>query len=101
MTLLTKSNFMKYLDCPVTLWVERHRPDLEPPRTPDVEQRLAMGREVDDYSRKLFNGGVEVAGYNHEGARNTRKLVAEGEKILFQPTAVAGNITCRADILEK
>ena len=92
---------MKYLDCPVTLWVERHRPDLEPPRTPDVEQRLAMGREVDDYSRKLFNGGVEVAGYNHEGARNTRKLVAEGEKILFQPTAVAGNITCRADILEK
>ncbi|OGF76454.1 hypothetical protein A2926_02575 [Candidatus Giovannonibacteria bacterium RIFCSPLOWO2_01_FULL_44_40] len=99
--MLTKTDFMKYMECPVGLWMEKHRPDLIPEDTPEVRRVLEMGREVDDFSRKLFEGGVEVAGYNQEGWQNTKKLIESGVKILYQPTVVADPITCRADILEK
>jgi len=99
--MLTKTDFMKYLECPVGLWMEKHRPELLPEETPDVRRVLEMGREVDDFSRKLFPGGATVSGFNRQGWENTQRLMKGGEKILFQPTAVAGNIACRADILEK
>ncbi len=99
--MLTKTDFMKYMECPVYLWMAKHRPELIPEDTPEIRRVLEMGREVDDFSRKLFEGGVEVKGYNQEGWENTQKLVADGAKILFQPTVVADTLTCRADILEK
>lgn len=92
---------MKYVECPVYLWMAKHKPELIPEDTPEVRRILEMGREVDDFSRKLFSGGVEVEGYNQEGWQNTQKIIADGAKILFQPTVVAGELTCRADILEK
>ncbi|PIR42005.1 MAG: hypothetical protein COV30_00615 [Candidatus Yanofskybacteria bacterium CG10_big_fil_rev_8_21_14_0_10_37_15] len=99
--MLTKSDFMKYVECPVYLWMTKHRPDLLPEDTPEKGRILEMGREVDDFSRKLFPGGVEVGGYNQEGWQNTQKITADGAKTLFQPTVVAGELTCRADILER
>ena len=99
--MLTKTDFMKYVECPVYLWMLKHRPDLLPEDTLELRRILEMGREVDDFARKLFLGGAEVKGFNREGWQNTQKLMASGAEILFQPTAVADPITCRADILEK
>ena len=45
--MLTKSDFMKYTECPVGLWMEKHRPDLIPEDTPEVRRILEMGREAD------------------------------------------------------
>lgn len=98
---LTKSDFMKYVECPVYLWMAKHQPELLPKDTPEKRRILEMGREVDDYSRKLFAGGVEVEGYNQEGWQNTQKVMASGATTLFQPTVVAGELTCRADIFKK
>lgn len=92
---------MKYVECPVYLWMAKHQPELLPEDTPEKSRILEMGREVDDFSRKLFKNGVGVEGYNQEGWQNTQKSMAGGTKILFQPTVVAGELTCRADILEK
>lgn len=83
------------------LWISKHRPELLPEETPDVTRIMEMGREVDDFSRKLFRGGVEVKGFNHQGWRNTQMLMSSEAEILFQPTAVTVDITCRADILER
>ena len=92
---------MKYLECPLGLWMQKNMPELIPEDTIDVKRVMEMGREVDDFSRKLFDGGVEVKGYNHAGWQNTQKCMAGDAEVLFQPTAVAGDITCRADILER
>lgn len=99
--MLTKTDFMKYIECPVYLWMAKHRPELLPEDTDEKRRILEMGREVDDFSRKLFADGIEVEGYNQEGWQNTQKTIADGIKILFQPTIVAGELTCRADILKK
>jgi hypothetical protein len=97
--MLTKTNFMQYMECPIYLWLVKHRPDLIPEDTPETERIFAMGNEVDDLARKLFTGGVEVKGFNMQGWQNTQKLMAGPDKIFFQPTVVAGPLTCRADIL--
>lgn len=92
---------MKYMECPVGLWMSKHRPDLIPDDTPEVRRILEIGREVDEFSRKLFKGGAEVKGYNQEGWQNTKKIMAGDAKTLFQPTVVADELTCRADIVER
>ncbi len=99
--MLTKTDLMRYMKCPVYLWLAKHRPDLIPPNTPETERIFAMGREVDDLARELFPGGVEVKGYNREGWQNTQKAMQGLVKTLYQPTVVAGDLSCRADILTK
>lgn len=99
--MLTKSDFMHYIKCPAYLWLSKHMPDLLPEDTPELERIFAMGREVDELSRKLFLDGVEIKGYNQEGWENTKKTMARDGKVLFQPTVVADPLTCRADILTK
>jgi len=99
--MLTKTNFMNYIECPTYLWLSKHMPDLLPEDTPELERIFAMGREVDELSKKLFADGVEVKGYNQEGWENTKKAFIRKDKVLFQPTVVADPLTCRADILTK
>lgn len=98
--MLTKSNFMKYIECPMYFWLSKHRPELIPENTPELERIFATGREVDDLARNLFLNGVEVGGYNREGWANTKQAMAKTPAVLFQPTAVTDdNLSCRADIL--
>ena len=92
---------MNYIECPIYLWLSKHRPDLIPAITPEKERLFAIGREVDELSKKLFPGGTGVQGYNEEGWSNTQKTMKDGAKVLFQPTVVADPLTCRADILTK
>ena len=83
------------------LWLKKYRPELIPENTPETRRILEMGREVDLLSRQLFPGGIEAEGFNYEGWQNTKKLIDNGAKIIFQPTVIAGALTCRADILTK
>nr|MCX6782037.1 DUF2779 domain-containing protein [Candidatus Magasanikbacteria bacterium] len=99
--MLTKSQFMNYVKCPVYFWLAKHRPDLIPEDTAATQRLFAMGKEVDLLSRQLFSGGVETAGFNQEGWENTQALLAGSAKVIFQPTAVAEPLTCRADILTR
>ena len=99
--MLTKTDFKNYIKCAAFLWLSKHEPNLLPDEDPEMERMAKMGREVDELAKKLFPGGFGIKGYNQEGWENTKKAMADGEKILFQPTAVADPITCRADILTK
>lgn len=100
--MLSKSDFRSYLECPCLLWLEKRRPDLLPPDfNADLQHVFEEGRKVDVESRKLFPGGFEVAGFVKEGWKNTRKALDGGHDVLFQPTAVAGELHCRADILTR
>src|SRR3989338_11577754 len=98
--MLTKSSFMKYVKCPVYLWLSKHRPDLLPEETPELRRRFEIGKEVDGLARNLFPNGVEVKGYNRKGWINTKKAMIKKPAVLFQPTAVTNdNLSSRADIL--
>ena len=99
--MLTKSAFMQYYECPIAFWLAKHRPDLLPAVSPATQRIFDMGKEVDVLAHQLYPDGVEAAGFNREGWRSTQKLIAGSAQVIFQPTAVAEPLTCRADILTR
>ncbi|OGZ66655.1 MAG: hypothetical protein A2822_00460 [Candidatus Staskawiczbacteria bacterium RIFCSPHIGHO2_01_FULL_41_41] len=90
---------MNYLECPMYLWLSKNRPELLPEDDAEKERILAAGREVDEFAKKLFPKAIEIKGYNEIGFEQTQKALAQNPKALFQPTAVAGELAARADIL--
>lgn len=97
--MLTKTDFNNYLECPMYLWLSKHRPELLPEDDAEKQRILAAGRQVDEFAKKLFPRGVEIKTYNQAGWEETQRAILDGANILIQPTAVEGNLAARADIL--
>lgn len=97
--MLTKSQFMAYMRCPVGLWLIKNRPDLVPAVDVETKRSFAMGNEVDMLAKQLFPSGTEISGYNHTGWENTQKAILNGAQIMFQPTAVTRDLSAKADIV--
>ncbi len=97
--MLTKSQFMAYVRCPVELWLLKYRPDLVPLVDSETKRIFAMGNEVDLIARQLFPGGTEISGYNLTGWENTKSAINKGSMVLFQPTAITKDLSAKADIL--
>jgi len=100
-SMLTKSNFIKFLDCSCQLWLIKQRPELLPPVEAWLQRIFDEGNKVDVFAKKLFPKGVEIGGFNETGAKNTKKVMAEGATVMFQPTFTGNGITCRSEILVK
>ena len=99
--MLSKSSFTQFLRCSCELWLYKQRPDLAPAFDADTLRAFATGNEVDAWAMKLYPKGVNVMGFGKAGAVNTENAITEGAKVLLQPTFMAGEITCRADILKR
>ena len=99
--MLTKSNFIRFLECSCQLWLIKQRPDLLPEIDAALQRIFDEGNKVDVFAKNLFPNGVEISGFNETGARNTKAAIESGAKVLFQPTFGKDGLTCRCDILVK
>lgn len=103
---LSKSQYLKGLQCPLSLWLAFYRRDIEPEQDPAREARLKEGREIGEWAKKLFPGGAEVKAAFFDpatGAAETRQLADAGKTIIFEATAIhpGDKSHARADILQK
>lgn len=100
MPLLTKSRFIRYLQCPRYLWLGDHD-EGELDLSSDLEQeRMAEeGEKVEVWARKLFPKGKRIASFHEAGARDTKQAMEKGAKVLYQATAIGGGLLAMADIL--
>lgn len=90
----TKSDYLKYLQCPKLAWLNRNRPDLISQETKDsFTDIMESGYEVEQYAYKLFPEGQLV-----KDRLDTEKLMQKGG-VIFQPTIIGGKLYCRADII--
>jgi hypothetical protein len=55
---LSKSLYMRGLQCHKSLYLDRHRPELRGEAAPELEALWASGHEVGVYAHMLFPGGV-------------------------------------------
>ncbi|MYB56540.1 MAG: DUF2779 domain-containing protein [Gemmatimonadetes bacterium] len=98
---LSKSKIMAGRQCEKRLWLEMYRSDLIEYGS-DVEQRFAVGDNVNDVARAQYPDGVLVS-YDHgaEGAvEDTRRLLSEQPCTpIFEATFKAQNVLVRVDIL--
>jgi len=105
-SMLSKSQFIKGQQCTKALWYSRNRKDLTPPTDAAKQAMFSAGNEVGEWAKKCFEGGVEVTTPYfkvQEGAEATKALLAAGNSIIFEATAIhpEDGTYSRIDILRK
>lgn len=99
--MITKSNYMQFLRCTCELWVMKQRKDLAPPIDAALQRLFDEGNKVDAFAQKLFPKGVSVDGFGTSAAQKTKQAIDSGATVLFQPTFLTKDLSCRGDILVK
>jgi hypothetical protein len=103
--IISKSQYLRGLQCPKALWLHRNRPDLKPEVSPTLQHRFDSGHEVGLLAQKCFDGGVEVVEEYHKfeaTTRSTREAVAENPPAIFEAAACSPDSAySRIDILKK
>ena len=102
--MLSKTLYMRGLQCPKSLWLDRKQPEVRTPPLPGLIARWEAGNEVGLYAQQLFPGGVEIPYDGHTKVRQldaTGELLANGAQTIYEATFSFGGVFVRADILQK
>lgn len=98
-SLLSKTNFLRGLQCYKYLWTVAHEPRIIPLPDAATQFTFDQGHEVGTLAKKLFPGGVDIpTGDFSANIRITRENMLSGRP-LFEAGILAGNMFCRPDIL--
>ncbi|MCH7611560.1 MAG: DUF2779 domain-containing protein, partial [Chloroflexi bacterium] len=101
--LLSKSTFLRGLQCHKSLYLNRHRRDLRDEISPELEAVFAMGREVGELARGLFPGGVPSKppkSFQFQRAVEvTRELIEAGKDIIYEAAFQHERVLALVDIL--
>jgi len=99
--ILTKTDFIQYLNCPESLWLLKNRPDEYPNGEFSLflEKLIKEGYEVEEYAKMLFPQGVDIP---LNASLDYTLAQLEKERFLFQPSFITeSNVFARIDVLEK
>ena len=96
--MLSKSDYLRYRQCQKYLWLHKKRKDLLEEVSESQQAIFDQGYEVESYAQKLFNNGKTVSNDIFQAEKETKQLVQEGADIIFQATAIVGQLLIRADI---
>ncbi|MBE0568471.1 MAG: DUF2779 domain-containing protein [Deltaproteobacteria bacterium] len=99
---LSKSLYIRGLQCHKSLYLDRHRPELRAEPTPELEALWASGHEVGDFAHMLFPGGVVVPfeGLTRvEQLAKTREEISRGTKAIYEATFSHDDVFVKADII--
>ena len=103
---ISKSQYVKGLQCPKALWLYRHRKDLAPEITPEKQALFDTGHEVGELAMRYFGDGVEVTNeyWDVKGAvEATQQYINDGHDLIFEATAIhpIDGSYARIDILKR
>jgi hypothetical protein len=101
MSFLTKSDYLRYLECPIHLWLHKHRQHEAGHHVdPQTQWIFEQGNIVETYARSLFPKAAMVKGHTKKSEEQTRSLIEEGKQTIFQATATADGLLAMADIMK-
>lgn len=101
--ILSKTSYIKGLQCPKALFFYRHYPQLRDPIPPARQATFTRGHEVGDLARKLFPGGTDatfkVGAKSTKAVKKTQELIAAGENVIYEAAFVHDEVLVLVDIL--
>lgn len=103
-TNLSKSKYIKGLQCHKALWFEQHKPKLKSSASAQTTQNFATGNQVGDLAKELFPNGEEIefdSGNFHGMIAKTKALIAEGVSVIYEATFSENGMFVMVDILVK
>ena len=101
---LSKSQYIRGIQCYKALWLYRHRKDLIPEVAESQQMIFDQGHEVGVLAQKRFPGGVLIAENHTQTAQalaSTQVAVRAGAQILYEAGVVHDNVLVRADIIKR
>lgn len=101
---LSKSRFIKGLQCHKALWLLTHRPELQDEVSASQQAVFDAGTDVGVIAQDLYPGGVEVPfdGLSvSEQLAMTQSEIAKKTKTIYEATFSFDNVLVKADILHK
>ncbi len=98
--MLTKSDYLRYLQCQKYLWLHKNRKELAGEVTEAQQVMFDQGEEVESYARQLFPAGKMVGRDVFAAEKETKDFIKDGAEVLYQATAVVDNLLARADIFQ-
>jgi len=101
---LSKSQFIRGLQCQKSLWLYQNNPELRTEPGASQQAIFDQGHEVGLLAQKLFPGGetIEFEGSSFdEKVEKTRNLIDDGVQTIYEATFKYENIVVMVDILHK
>jgi hypothetical protein len=99
---LSKSQYVRGLQCHKALWLYKHKREVMAPVSPRQEAIFANGHRVGRLAQDLFPGGTEI---KHEPGNfagmieRTRQLIEQGADVIYEATFRSRDVLIMADIL--
>jgi hypothetical protein len=98
---LSKSDFKVARSCPTKLFYKKNGYPSRLDESPYLRFLADGGYMVEQMAKLIFNDGVEVGFWDQpqKAFEESRRLVEQGDVILFEPTIIFGKLLARIDIL--
>lgn len=99
---LSKSRFIKGMQCQKLLWLLAHKKDALSPPSKEQVQIFSIGNEVGELACALFPNGTRIhfddgISYN---AKRTKELLDSGVSVIYEATFIYQGIVVMVDILQ-
>jgi len=101
---LSKSLYIRGLQCHKSLYLQKHAPALKVELDAQARARFSAGDHVGELARDIFPGGVLVPYVENDHAaqiKQTADAMAAGKKIIYEATFEYDGIFVKVDILRK
>lgn len=103
--ILSKSTFIRGLQCEKSLYLHKNRPFLRDPLPAWQLAKFSRGTKVGKVARSMYPGGLDASPKTHfqmaQAAENTAKWVAEGVEVIYEAVFIFEQVAVALDILVK
>ncbi len=102
MNQVTKTDFIHFINCPESLWLQKNKPKAytKGPFSLFLEKLIKEGYEVEDYAKLLFPDGLNLP--ENSTPTYTKQQLNSNHTVFFQPSFLTPKgVFARVDILEK
>ncbi len=104
---VTKTDYMRGMQCPKMLWLDKHKPELKI-IPPEVQEALDKGNEFGDRAMGMFGEYVEMTTYREDGRldfsamlQKTQEHLQDGTPVLCEAAFRYYGNYCAVDILRR
>jgi len=101
---LSKSRIMLGLQCPKSLYLSIHQPELEPEVTASQQALFDQGHLVGSAAQREFPGGITVEAPYYDTAAavaETEKAIQNGAATIFEATFSTETVAVKVDVLHR
>lgn len=102
---LSKSTFIRGLQCEKSLYLYKHHYRLKDPTPPSLQTVFDQGTNIGLLAQELFPNGADASPENHfkmvESVGKTLKFITQGESIIYEATFLYNDVLAALDVLVK